>query len=153
MVRIALSFAACILTLCACNTSDSERCSKGQKYEGNECFPIKKAGSAGKGGTDTTAQDDDASVDAAEADGTASASTGIGTSCAAQSDCKGLKADYCAIDPSGKNSICTVQNCNTSSNDCPKGYTCCKFIPSLNYPDFCMPNAQWEQYHTLSCVN
>jgi hypothetical protein len=82
-----------------------------------------------------------------------STSTGIGTPCAAQGDCKGQKADYCAIDPTGKNGICTVQNCKPSSNDCPVGYTCCEFIPSLDYPDICMPNAQWEQYHAITCVN
>jgi hypothetical protein len=151
--RTALSILAGLLLVYSCSLSDSERCSKGQKFEGNECFPLdKKNASGGTGGAESEAEDGDASLDAGEG-GSASASTGIGTSCAVQSDCKGLKADYCAIDPTGKSSICTVQNCKTASNDCPKGYTCCEFIPSLDYPDFCMPNAQWEQYHTLTCVN
>lgn len=157
-MRIALPVSTCLafaLLACSCSLSDSERCDKGQTYRENKCYDDSDGGadsetSTGEG-TDTSGTDD-GGVDGGDAG--PDLPTGMNEPCTKQADCAGFEADYCAYDPINKKGACTVQNCKTSPDDCPEGYACCKFIESLSYPDFCMPDADWQEQHSAGiCVD
>jgi hypothetical protein len=50
--------------------------------------------------------------------------SGLGESCATSSDCASYDASYC---DAYQTHTCIVQGCSLSSDDCPRGTTCCDF--------------------------
>ena len=140
-----LSSVICSLPLFSCSLKDSQRCSKGQRYEGKLCYVVEDANAI-----DVDVETDSATAEEGEVtaeEGGQGSDTGIGTACSQHSDCEGLTADYCATNPATKQGICTIQNCTPSTSDCPKGYTCCKLTIQVGYPDLCIPDDQWQTQH------
>jgi hypothetical protein len=132
----AVALAALISSLATACVED--RCSEGEYYSGNKCWEIDTE-------TDTGTDEGDAGAvgDAGEEMPTCmgQACTGPGTGC------EGCEADYCAWDPINELGACTVQDCATAPDDCPDGYTCCDFMEGLAFPNFCMPDTDWQEQH------
>lgn len=80
------------------------QCVAGYARAGGVCAPVVDSGAA--------------TGDAAAA----AAPSGLGTSCAAQSDCASFQADYCIPFPPR---TCVVRNCATGEHACPSDLVCC----------------------------
>jgi hypothetical protein len=138
---------ACTLIASSCALKDSERCDEGQIFNGIMCYP--------PASTDDTDSEIGDAGDDTDADGGDDLPTCIDDPCYdPEAGCPGCEADYCAYDPIAEVGGCTVQNCATSPDSCPAGYTCCEFIEALSFPNFCMPDTDWEEQHANGiCVD
>jgi hypothetical protein len=118
-----------------------DRCSDGQIYSEDKCWPIDTE-------TDTGTATDTDTGDGGSPDGGDDLPSCMDYACSGPgTGCEGCEADYCAWDPINEVGSCTVQNCAVAPDSCPAGYACCDFMDGLPYPNFCMPDADWQEQH------
>lgn len=131
------------LGLAGCTIDDSDRCPDGLRWSEEyascecpvgdgyyiqtdpddaaeyECLPCTADSTSPDCDTDTEPAD----TETDDPDG--GGDTGIGTVCEDESDCAGLEADYCALNPlaPADPGYCTFEDC--APGGCPGGYQCC----------------------------
>ncbi len=137
------------ITGASCAPDDADRCGDGFRWDSDQstCFKLAPAGGgkdAGANASDGGAADD-AGVETGGSDAPQATPEGLGDVCTeGGSQCEGLEADYCAVQPGDPDGYCTVQGCSSSPDDCPEGYKCCAFSNfAASYPDFCITDEMY----------
>ncbi len=121
--------------LAACAPSDDERCGDGFVWADHTCNLIAD--------TSTETGDTDSDTDSG-------LPSGLGEPCTEDGgECDGFEADYCAINPTSGDGYCTVLGCATEPDDCPEGYLCCDFPPTIEQENFCVTEAEFEEMASL----